>query len=342
MQAMVLHRVHDLREERTPLVFEERPVPEPAHREILVRVSVCAVCRTDLDEIEGRTPLGKSPVIPGHQIIGRVERLGKGASKFKIADRVGIAWIHSSCGECGFCKSGQENLCDHFQATGRDADGGYAEWTTVGEDFAYPIPEAFSDVEAAPLLCAGAVGYRALRLAGINDGQRLGFMGFGGSGHLVLMAAKYAYPNSQMYVFSRSEGERAFAKELGAAWAGAIEDEPPDKLRGIIDTTPVWKVIFESLKDLEKGGRLVVNAITKEEGDKEYLLRLDYQKHLWMEKEIKSVANVTRRDVREFLSLAADIPIKPTVQEFPLEDANQALMELKQGKIRGVKILRIQ
>jgi propanol-preferring alcohol dehydrogenase len=342
MKAMVLHKLHDLRKKRTPLVFEEVPDPVPREKEILVKVSVCGVCHTELDEIEGRTPPGKFPVIPGHQVVGRVEGLGKGVSKFKIGDRAGIAWIHSSCGECSFCKSGQENLCEQFKATGRDADGGYAELTTVSEDFAYPIPEVFSDAEVAPLLCAGAVGYRALRLARIRDGQRLGFMGFGGSGHLVLMAARHAYPNSKMYVFSRSDGERALAMELGAAWTGAIEEESPEKLDSIIDTTPVWKVIVESLKNLEKGGRLVVNAISKEEGDKDYLLKLDYQKHLWKEKEIKSVANVTRQDVREFLPLAANIPIKPTVQEFRLEEANKALIELKEGKIKGAKVLKIQ
>jgi alcohol dehydrogenase, propanol-preferring len=341
MKAMVLPKVHDLKKERAPLSFEEVPEPEAVEKELLVKVSVCGVCRTDLDEIEGRTLPARFPVILGHQIVGRVERLGKGASKFRLGDRVGIAWIHSSCGECSFCKTGQENLCDRFQATGRDANGGYAELTTVGEDFAYPIPEVFSDVEAAPLLCAGAVGYRGLRLARTNDGQRLGFMGFGGSAHLVLMAAKHACPDSKLYAFSRSAGERAFALELGATWAGAIEQNPPVKLDAIIDTTPVWKAIVESLKNLEKGGRLVVNAISKEEGDKDSLLRLDFQKHLWLEKEIKSVANITRRDVREFLALAAGVPIKPTVQEFRLEDANKALLELREGRIRGTKVLRI-
>jgi alcohol dehydrogenase, propanol-preferring len=341
MKAMVLHQLCDLRKEPNPLRLEDRPIPAPAEKELLVKVSVCAVCRTDLDEIEGRTPLGRRPVIPGHQIVGWVEGLGTEVSKFKIGDRVGIAWIHSSCGRCRFCTSGQENLCDQFTATGRDTDGGYAEYTTVHEDFAYSIPEVFTNVEAAPLLCAGAVGYRALSLARIRDGQRLGFMGFGGSGHLVLMAAKHAYPNSKMYVFSRSEGERAFAKELGADWSGTIEEPCPEKLQGIIDTTPVWKVIVESLKNLDKGGRVVINAITKEQADKNCLLGLDYTKHLWMEKEIKSVANVTRGDVHQFLSVAAAIPIKPTIQEFPLEHANQALGELKQGKIRGAKVLRI-
>jgi len=341
MKAMVLHKLHDLRKEKTPLVFEEVPDPVPVENEILVRVSVCGVCHTELDEIEGRTPPGEFPVIPGHQIVGRVESLGKGTSKFKVGDRVGIAWIHSSCGECNLCKSGQENLCTQFKATGRDANGGYAELTTIREDFVYPIPKIFSDVEVALLLCAGAVGYRALRLAQIRDGQRLGFMGFGGSGHLVLMAARHAYPNTKMYVFSRSEGERAFAMELGATWAGAIEEDSPEKLDSIIDTTPVWKVIVESLKNLERGGRLVVNAISKEESDKDYLLKLDYQKHLWMKKEIKTAANVTRQDVREFLPLAAGIPIKPTVREFRLEEANKALMDLKEGNIRGAKVLKI-
>ena len=341
MKAMVLHRLYDLRKEKNPLVPEDVPDPVPHEKEILVKVSVCGICHTELDEIEGRTPPVKFPVIPGHQVVGRVQELGKGTSKFRVGDRVGIAWIHSSCGKCRFCRTGQENLCDQFRATGRDADGGYAELMAVREDFAYPIPKVFSDAEVAPLLCAGAVGYRALRLAQISDGQSLGFMGFGGSGHIVLMAARHLYPNSKLYVFSRSEGERAFAKELGANWAGAIEEESPERLNSIIDTTPVWKVIVESLKNLKKGGRLVINAISKEENDKDYLLKLDYQKHIWMEKEIKSVANVTRQDVREFLPLAGDIPIKPTVREFPLEEANKALMGLKEGNIRGANVLKI-
>lgn len=341
MKAMVLHRVSDLHSEKRPLALENWPVPAPRAKEIRIRVATCAVCRTDLDEIEGRTPLGKSPVVPGHQIVGRVDALGPGATRFNIGDRVGIAWIHSACGHCEFCRSGQENLCDEFKGTGRDADGGYAEWTTVHEDFAYPIPDIFTDVEAAPLLCAGAVGYRALRLTGLEDGQALGFMGFGGSGHLVLLAAKHAYPNSHLYVFTRSAGEQGFARGLGATWAGAIDAPCPEALASIIDTTPVWKVVVESMNNLAKGGRLVINAISKEELDKDYLLRLNYSKHLWMEKEIKTVANVTRLDVRDFLTLAAAIPIRPTVQEFPLEHANEALLELKTGKIRGAKVLRI-
>ncbi len=229
-----------------------------------------------------------------------------------------------------------------FRATGRDANGGYAQYMTVSEDFAYHIPDVFSDSEAAPLLCAGAVGYRALRLTELKDGENLGLMGFGASNYLVLEAAKHRYPHSRIYVFARNEKERAFARERGAAWAGDFGEETPEKLDGIVDATPVWKPIVEALRNLERGGRLVVNAIRKEEVDKDYLLRLDYSTHLWLEKEIKSVANITRRDVREFLQLAAEIPLKPEVQEFGLEQANEALLELKTGKIRGAKVLRIE
>jgi propanol-preferring alcohol dehydrogenase len=254
---------------------------------------------------------------------------------------VGVAWIFSACGKCHYCLSGNENLCADFKATGRDEHGGYAEYMTVPTGFTYPIPETFSDAEAAPLLCAGAIGYRSLKLTGIEDGQNLGLTGFGASGHLVLKMVQHRYPNTQVFVFARSPAERAFALDLGAAWAGDTLETSPKKLRSIIDTTPVWKPVVEALKNLEPGGRLVVNAIRKEQVDKEYLLRLDYPKHLWMEKEIKSVANVTRSDVQEFLKLAAQIPIKPEVQEFVLKDANRALLELKQSKIRGAKVLRV-
>ena len=212
---------------------------------------------------------------------------------------------------------------------------------TVLEDFAYHIPDIFSDLEAAPLLCAGAIGYRSLRLTGLKDGQNLGLTGFGASGHLVLKMVRHQYPNAKVFVFARNPKERAFAKELGTVWAGVTEEESPQKLDGIIDTTPVWKPVVEALKNLEPGGRLVINAIRKEEMDKEYLLRLDYPIHLWLEKEIKSVANVARDDVKEFLELAAEIQIKPEVQEFALEEANKALLELKTRKIRGAKVLRI-
>ena len=341
MKAMVLKRICGLQENRAPLEMTELPEPVPGEREILIKVSACGVCHTELDEIEGRTPPSRFPIVLGHQVVGRVHGRGAEASRFGTGERVGIGWIHSACGECRFCLQGNENLCEDFRATGRDAHGGYAEYATVSEDFAYRIPDLFSDSEAAPLLCAGAIGYRSLRLTGITDGQNLGLTGFGASAHLVLKMARHKYPNTGVFVFARSQNERDFAKELGAVWAGDTEEESPEQLDFVIDTTPAWKPVVEALKNLRGGGRLVINAIRKEDVDKDYLLKLDYPAHLWLEKEIKSVANVARRDVREFLELSSEIPIKPEVQEFPLEEANKALIELKERRIRGAKVLKI-
>lgn len=341
MKAMVLNRLCRLEENETPLELTTLPDPIPGEKEILVKVSACGVCHTELDEIEGRTPPPILPIVLGHQVVGRVEDLGPKASVFRVGDRVGIAWIYSACGKCKFCLAGNENLCPEFKATGRDANGGYAQYMTVPEDFAYPIPDVFSDAEAAPLLCAGAIGYRSLRLCDLKDGGNLGLTGFGASAHLVLKMVRHRYPNARVFVFARSEGERAFARELGAVWAGDVGEECPVKLDCIMDTTPVWKPVVEALANLEPGGRLVINAIRKEEADKDHLLRVDYPSHLWLEKEIKSVANVTRRDVSEFLALAAEVPIRPEVQEYALEEANKALLELKRRKIRGAKVLRI-
>jgi len=341
MKAMVLRKIVDLIKEREPLELVDLPEPEPGQREVLLKVLTCGVCHTELDEIEGRTPPPRFPVVLGHQVVGRVEDLGPGASRFKIGDRVGVGWIYWACGHCEYCLRGDENLCEQFRATGRDANGGYAEYMVVPEAFAHPIPEVFSDPEAAPLLCAGAIGYRSLRLTGLVDGQNLGLTGFGASGHLVMKMVRHLYPNTKVYVFARSEKEREFALELGAVWAGDTEEESPERLHSIIDTTPVWRPVVEALKNLRLGGRLVINAIRKEDVDKDYLLRLDYPSHLWMEKEIKSVANVANRDISEFLQLAAEIPIKPDYQEFELKDANRALWELKGRKIRGAKVLRI-
>lgn len=341
MKAMVLERLCSLEENEAPLRLVDLPVPAPEEGEILVKVSACGVCHTEIDEIEGRTPPPRLPVILGHQIVGRVEKTGGRAERFKPGERVGIAWIHSACGKCEHCLRGEENLCSDFRATGRDAHGGYAEYTRVSEGFAYRIPELFSDAEAAPLLCAGAIGYRSLRLTGLQDGQNLGLLGFGASAHLVLKMVKHRFPNTRVFVFSRTETERSFARELGACWAGDFGEEPPQKLHCAIDTTPVWMPVAEGLRHLAKGGRLVINAIRKEEGDKKALLKIDYPTHLWLEKEIKSVANVTRRDVEEFLELAAEIPIRPEIQEYRLEEANLALVELKNRKIRGAKVLKI-
>jgi propanol-preferring alcohol dehydrogenase len=341
MKAMVLNETKYLQEGKRPLELTDVPLPVPGEEEILVKVTRCGVCHTELDEIEGRTPPSRFPIILGHQIVGRVERMGRKSHRFAPGERVGIAWIYSACGQCKFCLEGNENLCAEFRATGRDANGGYAEYTVVREDFAYRIPEVFSDSEAAPLLCAGAIGYRSLKLTGLRDGENIGLTGFGASGHLVLKITRHKYPDSRVLVFSRTTAEREFARELGAFWAGDTGEEPPEKLNVIIDTTPAWKPVVKALRALERGGRLIINAIRKEEWDKEALLELDYPADLWMEKELKSVANITRRDVEEFLALAAEIPIRPEIQEYALHEANRALMELKQRKIRGAKVLKI-
>lgn len=341
MKALLLDGVVDMKSNPNPLRLADLPVPVPGPGEVLLRISVCGVCHTELDEIEGRTPPPVYPVVLGHQVVGVVAKTGPECHRLKSGDRVGVAWIFSACGACEYCRRGQENLCPEFRATGRDAHGGYAEYMTVPEAFTYFIPGSIADAEAAPLLCAGAIGYRSLALTGLQDGQNLGLTGFGSSAHLVLKMARFQYPHSRVFVFARSEPERAFALELGAAWAGDTTDLPPELLHAIIDTTPVWKPIVEALRVLRPGGRLVVNAIRKEPVDQEYLLELDYPTHLWMEKEIKSVANVTRRDVQEFLDLAAQIPIHPEYMEFPLEEANRALYELKTQHVRGAKVLRV-
>jgi propanol-preferring alcohol dehydrogenase len=342
VKAMVIEKIRAVDETSSPLVARDVFVPEPRDDEILIAISACGVCHTELDEIEGRTPPPELPVIPGHQAVGRVARAGKKATRLRPGDRVGVAWIFSACGQCAFCRAGLENLCADFKGTGRDADGGYAEYMVVREEFAHRIPDVFSDVEAAPLLCAGAIGYRSLALTGLVDGRSLGLTGFGASGHLVLKMARHRFPRSNVFVFTRSPAERSFALELGAAWAGDTSEASPEPLAAIIDTTPAWKPVVEALANLEPGGRLVVNAIRKEDGDKKELLRLDYPRHLWMEREIKSVANVTRRDVREFLEIAAAIPIKPEVETYRLDEANRALVELKTRKIRGAKVLVVE
>lgn len=340
MKAMLLKQLCKLTDNPTPLDCGDLPIPVPGERDILIKVSVCGVCHTELDEIEGRTPPKRLPMVLGHQVVGRVESVGSKVGNFNIGDRVGVAWIFSACGTCKFCLAGNENLCSEFQATGRDALGGYAEYMTVDERFAYTIPDVFTDEQAAPLLCAGAIGYRSVRLTELKDGQRLGLTGFGASGHLVLKMVQALYPATKIYVFARSLEERAFAKQLGAYWADDTAERAPNKLDSIIDTTPAWLPVIEALANLEPGGRLVINAIRKE-NDNSSLLKLDYSEHLWLEKEIKSVANITRKDVEDFLKLAAAINLQSEIQVFPLEQANQALMELKAGNIRGAKVLKI-
>ncbi len=341
MKAMVLNGLHDLEKSDKPLLLTELPIPEPKPGEVLLKVLTCGVCHTELDEIEGRTPPPVFPVVLGHQVVGSVIRQGENAQLHELGTRVGVGWIFSACGNCEYCLSGNENLCSEFKATGRDFNGGYAEYMAVPERFAIPIPSSISDSEAAPMLCAGAIGYRSLKLTHLVNGQSLGLMGFGASAHLVLKMVKDQFPASQVYVFARSQPEREFALEIGAAWSGDIDIAPPEQLNTIIDTTPAWKPIERSMTYLKPGGRLVINAIRKENRDRNHLDSLQYESHLWQEKEIKSVANVTRQDIVKFLDLAASIPVRPEFQEFPLESANQALLELKNRRIRGAKILRI-
>ncbi len=341
MKAMALNGIVQMNDNPEPLVQLELPIPEPGPGEVLLKVAACGVCHTELDEIEGRTAPLHYPIVLGHEVVGHVHANGPNATKYELGDRVGVGWIYSACGHCAFCRSGKENLCPEFRATGRDAHGGYAEYMVIHEDFVSPIPDIFTDIEATPFLCAGAIGYRSLNLSNLKDGDSLGLTGFGASAHLVLKMAKHQYPNSEIFVFARNPNEREFAQELGAAWAGDTSDISPQQLNAIIDTTPVWKPVVEALKNLTPAGRLVINAIRKESGDQSEFMNLNYARDLWMEKEIKSVANVTRSDIRCFLALAAEIPIRPEVQTYALSEANVALSELKAGKIRGAKVLKI-
>lgn len=335
MKAMVLDRVASLEQVPDPLRMVDLPAPIPARNEILLKVSVCGVCHTELDEIEGRLTPPKLPIVLGHEVVAKVAGLGEQANRFSIGDRVGVGWIHSSDG------SSTENLSEEFRATGYNVSGGYAQYMTVPQDYAVPIPDTLSDVEAAPLMCAGAIGFRALRLSGIVDGQTLGLMGFGGSAHLVLQMSKHLYPNTKVFVFDRKKDVRDFALRLGADWAGGIGERSPTAITATIDTTPAWRPVVEAMKDLMPGGRLVINAIRKEERDKAELLNLSYHDHLWMEREIKSVANLTHRDIAEFVPLAGEIPLRPEVAVFPLEQANQALRQLRGGGMKGSNVLQI-
>ncbi|MFA5554434.1 MAG: zinc-dependent alcohol dehydrogenase family protein [Phycisphaerae bacterium] len=323
--------------EKKPLQLIELPIPKPQDNEILIKVSVCGACHTDLDEAEGRLLTTKSPVIPGHQIVGIVAAKGKNANRFKTGDRVGVTWLYWACGDCSFCETGQENLCENSKWTGKDADGGYAEYMVIEQDFAYSLPEEFSDLQAAPLLCAGVVGYRALRLANITDGQTIGMFGFGACAHIIIQVVKYKYPNSPVFVFTKSEHHINLAKKLGADWTGRSGDKPPALLDKALDFTPAGECVRDALGVLQRGGRLVINAIRKETP----IPAMDYAEYLWLEREIKSVANVTKADAEEFLPIAAEIGIKPTVEEFPLEQANEVLFKMKHSQLKAAAVLKI-
>lgn len=333
MRAIVLQRIAPI--EEAPLIEMELPTPVPKGDEVLVKVSVCGLCHTDLDEIEGRLPPGTLPVVLGHQVVGTVVQRGPLATVHEIGARVGVTWLYSSCGACPFCQSGRENLCDRARWTGKDANGGYAEFMVVREGYAHPIPSVFSDAQAAPLLCAGVIGYRAIRLAEISDGQTIGLFGFGASAHIAIQLLRHRFPGSDVFVFTRGDEHKALARRLGAAWTGSAADEPPARLDRAIDFTPVGETVRQALAVLNKGGRLVINAIRKVTPVPELI----YDRHLWDEKEIHSVANVTRDDAREFLPLAAAIPLCPTVEEVAPEKVNQALLRLKHGQIEAAAAL---
>jgi len=319
------------------LELRDIPVPEPNDNEILVKVSVCGACHTDLDEAEGRLAVPRLPVVPGHQVVGTVSKKGNKTSRFNIGDRVGITWLYWACGMCEYCKTGQENLCARAKWTGKDADGGYAEYMVIEEEFAHPLPERFTDAQAGPLLCAGVIGYRTLRLAEVQDGQTIGLYGFGACAHILIQVIKYKFPNSPVFVFTKTEHHGELAKQLGADWTSRSGDVPPAKLQKAMDFTPVGECVRDALAVLERGGRLVINAIRKETP----VPALQYDTYLWHEKEIKSVANVTKKDAEEFLPLAAEIGIQPTIEEFPLEQANDVLVKIKHSKLKAAAVLRI-
>jgi propanol-preferring alcohol dehydrogenase len=332
MNAMLLKAQRPIEEK--PLVTAEVENPKAALNEILIRILTCGICHTDLHIVEGELPPKKLPVIPGHQIVGVVEAVGKKTNRFKVGDRAGVIWLNSTCVKCEFCRKGKENLCEKAKFTGYDVDGGYAEYTVVSEDFAYHIPEGFSDLQAAPLLCAGVIGYRALQLSNIEKGERLGLYGFGASAHIVIQIARYW--GCQVYVFTRSEEHRKLAQELGAVWTGSADDMPPAKMHSSIIFAPAGKLVLDALRVLEKGGTLALAGI--------YMTpvpEMNYDEYIYHEKIVRSVANSTRKDAEELLRLAAEIPIHTEVQEFPLDEANRALLLLKQGKIQGAGVLRV-
>ncbi len=335
MKAVVLNKPSPIEEK--PLQMADLPIPDPADNQILVKTLVCGACHTDLDEAEGRLKPSKLPIVPGHQVVAKVADKGKAVTKFKTGDRVGITWLYWACGTCNFCKTGQENLCEQAKWTGKDVNGGYAEYMVISEDFAYHIPEKFSDSEAAPLLCAGVIGYRTLRLAEITNGQIIGLFGFGASAHIVIQIIKYKFPNSPVFVFTKTAEHAELARRLGADWTGRSGDKPPAKLNKVMDFTPVGECVRDALAVLDRGGRLVINAIRKETP----VPPLDYAEYLWLEREIKSVANVTRQDAQEFLPLAAQIPITPTIEEFALEQANEVLFSIKHSKLRAAAVLKL-
>ena len=334
MKACILHTISPI--ENNPLELTEAPQPQPGENQILVKVSVCGVCRTDLHVIEGELTPQVLPIIPGHQIIGRVEQVGAGVTRPKVGDRVGVPWLHQTDGVCEYCREGKENLCENATFTGWLVNGGYAEYAVAQADFVYPIPEAFSDEEAAPLLCAGIIGFRSLRLSGItgpSPGKRLGIYGFGAAAHIAIQVARHW--GVDVYAFTRDARHRQLARDLGAVWAGGSDDEPSVKLDSVIIFAPAGELVISALKVLKKGGCIALGGIHMSQ-----IPPIDYQL-LYYERVVRSVANNTRQDGLDFLRVAAEIPIKTQVQIFDLAEANAALNALKHDAVSGAAVIRI-
>ena len=332
MKAMLLNNFALI--DQNPLELTDVPKPEPGTEDILIRINVCGVCHTDLHTIEGELPEVKLPIIPGHQIVGIIEKTGSNISRFSVGDRVGVAWLYSTEDDCKYAQQGKENLCDNARFTGYHENGGYAEYITIPEKFAYPIPSIFSDEEAAPLLCAGIIGYRALRLSEIKPGQRLGLIGFGASAHVAIQVA--IYWGCDVYVFSRSKEHRELARKLGAPWTGTLNEDPPHKLDSIVNFTPAGPTVLDGMRLLDKGGTQALAGIYMSP-----IPEMDYVKYLYHERTLRSVANATRQDGNDLLKIAAEIPIKTTTHMFPLEEANRVLQLLQDSKIDGAAVLQI-
>ena len=332
MKAMILKKFAPI--DQNPLELVDLPYLEPGPEDILLRIKICGICHTDLHTVEGELPEVKPPIIPGHQVVGVMEKKGKNASRFKEGDRLGVAWLYSSCTKCGYCTRENENLCESARFTGYHVNGGYAEYIVVPEKFAYVIPEIFSDMEASPLLCAGIIGYRALRLSEIKTGQRLGLYGFGASAHVAIQVA--VHWGCEVYVFTRSEEHRKLAQKLGAVWTGTSKDEPPTKMDSSIIFAPAGELVLDALRVLDKGGTVALAGIYMTP-----IPEMDYVKYLYHERTLRSVANATRQDGEELLKISAEIPIRTTTQTFRLEEANEALRLLKEGKINGAAVLKI-
>lgn len=329
MRIMSLIKTQRIEEKPLKAVEAELPVVGPG--ELRIKVSACGVCRTDLHIIEGELPPKKLPLIPGHQVVGKVEQLGQDVTLYKVGDRVGVGWLYFTCGKCHFCQKDQENLCEKAEFTGYSRDGGYANYLTVNESFAHPLPSGLDDVHTAPLLCAGVIGYRAYKFAQVKKGDALGLVGFGASAHLVIQVARHF--GVKVYVFTREESHKRLARDFGAVWVGGVEEVPPQKLTAMILFAPVGNLVPKLLPHLERGGRLVINAIHMTP-----IPQLDYSL-LWPEREILNVANGTRKNAAEFLLLAAKIPIKTIVTTYPLLEAHEALIQLKHGQVTGAAVL---